>query len=383
MELILKINISALIISILAGIFTVLLGKFRNWSRTERLHYFKREDYNPKVSIIIPVWNEKSVIENTIRNLQESYYKNFEIIVVDDNSDDGTFEVLQKLQKEFSNLKVLRKKGPRGKAQSINEGFEVASGEIILILDADSRISPEYLSVHVASFMNDEIGMLFTGFEPYNYKKSNLAHKVQEVFFSFVKDVIYSNIFLKMIFMGNGVFFRKKLLEKVLPLDPDTLVDDYNIATKISKMGVKEYFSIHPWVGVQYVNSLKELWNQHLRWYYGGFREIVKRIRMGDRIYLFGYTLAFVMFSLPIVFTVLLLTYGNFWFFLGFYLLTYVFSMFFFSQVFNPVRKVSIVDSLWLPWFIMIFEYTVFLPAMIRALYKKKSDWYKVKRDAM
>ena len=390
-------------LSVFAGIFTVLIGKYINYMRTTRLHVNMKRDFKPFVSVVIPTWNEADVIENTIRNVEESFYKNFEVIVVDDRSDDGTYEILKRLEKEYPNLIVLRKKGRKGKPQSINEAMEVAKGDIILFLDADSRIPPEYISTHVACFSHNDINMIFTDFEPYNYKPKNLAHKVQEIFFSFAKDVIYSNIFLRMIFMGNGVFFRRKVLDKVVPIDPTTLVDDFTIASKLSSMGINELFSIYPWVNIQYANSLRDLWKQHMRWYYGGFREIVKFMKSGSAKYTFVYLFSVAFFTSPVWFTLLWVFFGDGWLFFGLYLIAYAYSLFTFSQILDVNRRLSVLSSLFLPAFVMVFELSVLIPAMLKSLFveryyevvdkigermnkklrkrEKEEDWYKVKRD--
>ncbi|GEM_PF-1261227 len=390
-------------LSISAGIFTILIGKYINYMRTTRLHVSKKRDFKPFVSVIIPTWNEADVIENTIRNVEESFYEKFEIIVVDDRSTDGTYEILKDLEKEYSNLTVLKKKGRKGKPQSINEAMEVARGDIILFLDADSRISPEYISTHVACFSHPNANMIFTDFEPYNYKPKNLSHKIQELFFSFVKDVVYSNIFVKMIFMGNGVFFKREILDKVVPIDPTTLVDDFTIASKLSEIGVREVFSIYPWVNIQYANSLKDLWKQHMRWYYGGFREIVKFMKAGNLKYLLFYIFSIAFFTSPIWFTILWIFFGNFWLFLGLYLIVYAYSLFTFSQLLDVNRRLSVLSTFILPALVMVFELSVLIPAMLKSLFVeryyevmdrigkrmnknlnkkgKEEDWYKVKRD--
>ena len=374
----------ALIIPIFAGLFTSLLGKYINHMRTTKLHVKRKKDFRPLVSVIIPTWNEEKVIENTIRMVEKSYYDNFEIIVIDDNSTDNTYKIVEKLTREFSNIKLLRKKGMKGKAQSINEAMEVAKGDLILFLDADARIPPEYIPTHVSCFSRDDIEMIVTGFEPYNFKPKDFSHIIQEIYFTFVKDVVYSNIFVKMIFMGNGVFFRRKTLEKVLPIDPTTLVDDFSIATELLKLGVKEYFSIYPWVEMQYATGLRELWKQHFRWYYGGFDEMMKRAKKGFGTFKAIYTFAFLFFFSPVILTALSLIFKTYLFLVILEaIIIYIHSTFMFSTLLDTERKVSILNAIVLPPFIMLFELSVMMPAIFLPLigFRRKVEWYKVERD--
>ncbi len=263
----------------------------------------------------------------------------------------------------------------------MNEAFEESSGEIILILDADARIPPEYISTHVSCFSREDIEMIFTGFLPYNFKKRNLAHILQEIYFSFARDIIYSNMVFKMMFMGNGVFFRRETLEKIMPIDPETLVDDFSIAVELSSLGIKEHFSIHPPVYIQYVNTVRELWKQHLRWYYGGFKEFIKGLSEKNTKKIFVYFLLLFILALPFLFTALMIFYGAFWFFFGFYLILFVYGMFFSSQLFRADSKLSFFHTLVFSFVELVFEYLIILQAVFLTIFKKDIEWYKVRRE--
>ena len=99
-----------------------------------------------KLSIIIPVYNE----ENTILKVSEkvkSLPLEKEIIIVDDGSTDRTREVLEKI-KNIQNLKVIFKNKNQGKGSAIREGLKYASGEAIIIQDADLEYEPTDI-VHI------------------------------------------------------------------------------------------------------------------------------------------------------------------------------------------------------------------------------------------
>ncbi len=374
-----EINILLTLIVIFAGVLTSLYGKYKNYARTTYLHVNRKKDFEPFVSVIVPVYNEVEVIENTIRTIEKSFYERFEIIVIDDNSNDGTYELLKKLENEYSNLIVRRKNGIKGKAQSLNEAFAIAKGDIILILDADSRIPPEYISTHISCFSRDDIQMIFTGFEPLNYKPKNFAHKIQDLFFSFAKDIIFSNIFVNMIFMGNGVFFKRSLLEKVMPIDPNTLVDDFSIAMELQKLKVKEYFSIYPWLRALYANNLRDLWKQHFRWYYGGYREMIKRFfKGGGKTYIFSVLLYYSPVILSLLFV---LTNSYIFLFLLWYLFIYSYSTFVTCGLLNPNRRTRIIESFYLALVVIVFQLSVLIPSTICALFMKKREWYKTSRE--
>ena len=95
------------------------------------------------VSIIIPARNEKGNIENAIIRTPE-FGRSQQFIFVEGNSQDGTYEEMKKVKKKYSNHDILVIKQPgKGKGNAVREGFERATGDILMILDADLTTPPE------------------------------------------------------------------------------------------------------------------------------------------------------------------------------------------------------------------------------------------------
>lgn len=90
-----------------------------------------------KLSIIIPVYNEKNTIKKIIKRVKEQNLEK-EIIIVDDNSTDGTKELL----KEIEDVKVIYHEKNKGKGAAIRTGIDYVSGDIVIIQDADLEYDP-------------------------------------------------------------------------------------------------------------------------------------------------------------------------------------------------------------------------------------------------
>lgn len=97
-----------------------------------------------ELSVEIPTYNEAENIPDIIEKL-ESLDLDLEIIIVDDNSPDGTGDVAEKLKSKYSNLKVLRRPGKLGLATAIHDGLKLAEGEFVAVMDADLQHPPDSL----------------------------------------------------------------------------------------------------------------------------------------------------------------------------------------------------------------------------------------------
>lgn len=112
-----------------------------------------------KVTIIIPAYNVSKYIENTVESCIKQTYKNIEIIIINDGSNDNTLDIIQKYEKYYSYIKVVTTKN-QGLSATRNKGLEMASGEYIIFLDGDDWIEDTLVSQCVEK-MQGELDVLF------------------------------------------------------------------------------------------------------------------------------------------------------------------------------------------------------------------------------
>lgn len=100
-----------------------------------------------QLSIVLPTYNESKNIREMVRRLAallgQSYGERYEIIVVDDDSPDRTWEVAQNLAPEYPCLKVMRRQGERGLSTAVIRGWQAARGDVLGVIDADLQHPPE------------------------------------------------------------------------------------------------------------------------------------------------------------------------------------------------------------------------------------------------
>ncbi len=103
------------------------------------------DDNEASVSIIVPARNEKGNIENAIKRTPE-FGTSQEFIFIEGNSSDNTYEEMERVQKAYpdKNIKLMKQSG-KGKGNAVREAFDAATGDILMILDADLTMPPEEL----------------------------------------------------------------------------------------------------------------------------------------------------------------------------------------------------------------------------------------------
>lgn len=123
------------------------------------------------VSIVVPVYNAAKYIENTIKMVSEQTYKDWELILVDDASRDGSADVIEKIiGSQGKRIRLIRKETNAGAAEARNTGIDASSGRYIAFLDADDVWKPDKLEKQIA-FM-EKTGAAFA-FHSYEFGDEN------------------------------------------------------------------------------------------------------------------------------------------------------------------------------------------------------------------
>lgn len=104
------------------------------------------------ISIIIPVYNQAKKIKQCFESIEKQTYKDYEIIVVDDGSEDNPEKIIMK----FSNIKFIKQKN-QGAPSARNSGFRKSKGEYILFCDADAILNFKILEIMIQTFENNPL----------------------------------------------------------------------------------------------------------------------------------------------------------------------------------------------------------------------------------
>ena len=185
-----------------------------------------------KVSVITPCYNDGAYIEQTIKSVREQTYKNWEMIIIDDGSDDNnTIEILKKLENE-SDIHIIKTNRLRP-AGARNAGIAVATGEFILPVDADDLIEPTYMECAVEKMLsNPKLGIVYCHADLFGEKTG--AWELPD--YSFDKMLLDNVIFVT-------ALFRRSDWEKVGGFRTNMKhgMEDYDFWLSILELGREVY----------------------------------------------------------------------------------------------------------------------------------------------
>ena len=113
---------------------------------------------NLKVSILIAVFNGEATLIDSIKSITSQTYKNLEILIIDDGSDDKTSEICKSLEKEDKRIKIYMNQDNIGLTKSLNILLEKSSGTFIARHDIDDLSSPERIETQLNFLLNKKVG---------------------------------------------------------------------------------------------------------------------------------------------------------------------------------------------------------------------------------
>jgi len=231
---------------------------------------YLEEDYEepqasifPKISVLIPAYNEEDTIEETIRSVLDLDYPDFEVIVIDDGSTDGTGDKARKFP-----VKLLQQKNS-GKAEALNNGIRQASGELIATLDADCWVDPS-AARHMIGFFSDKKVMAVTPTMKVWEPKTTLE-KMQKA------EYTYSNLMSKIFALldsltvtpGPFTIYRSSVFKELGGFNGKALTEDNEMALRMQSANYLIRSSKKAIVYTAVPTSLGALFRQRKRWYAG------------------------------------------------------------------------------------------------------------------
>ena len=171
------------------------------------------------VSVIIPIFNQESMIQFVIDAIYNSTHKNIEVVAVNDGSTDNTKHILDQLTKKYPNLKVIHKKN-EGKRLAVAAGFYKSKGRFVVLIDSDSVVDKHAIREFMKAFSTDpKIGAVVGYAKVWNSKK-NLLTKLQDCWYDYAFNIhktTESTLNTVMCCSGCLAGYRRNAIEPFIP----------------------------------------------------------------------------------------------------------------------------------------------------------------------
>ncbi|WP_409303456.1 glycosyltransferase [Peribacillus sp. SCS-155] len=257
-----------IILGIIRMLFMIFFSaKHRTKQRKKRMN----PDFTPAVSVIIPAYNEEKVIEKTIQSILKSDYSNLEIIVVDDGSTDDTAKAVREAINKFEVNKVrLIVKQNGGKSSALNAGVHQSNGEIIIILDADTSIASNAISLLVNHFDNEKVAAVSGNVRIGNIRNLlTLWQHVEYVLGANLEKRSFHELNCITVVPGAIGAWKKSAIIGAGYFEDDTLAEDTDMTLKILREGHSIAFEPNAYAYTEAPEDLGSFIKQRFRWSYG------------------------------------------------------------------------------------------------------------------
>ncbi len=353
----------------------------------------------PMISIIVPVKNEEKVIGRLLQALVQLQYPSAkkEIIVVDDESDDGTAELCNQYASRYPYIRVFHRPVSTTKAAALNFGVRHARGQIIATFDADSVPEPDALVAVVKYFADSQVAAVQGRICSINAQENMLTRflhyegAVQYEVYMQGKDRLHLFVGLA----GTCQFIRRAALEAVGGWNESNLSEDVELSLRLTEKdyAIKYASDVRTWEESPF--TLAGLVKQRSRWYRGNiemglrFGRLMKRLswrRFDAEMTLFGtylivmcvvsYFMAAWSFMLPssLILTVITRVTS---------LLTLIILAVAGMALVCVTKPLRLANLLWLPFIYAYWGFQSFIAlyALLQIVLRRPSRWSKTKRS--
>jgi cellulose synthase/poly-beta-1,6-N-acetylglucosamine synthase-like glycosyltransferase/spore germination protein YaaH len=279
--------ISAIILGALRVFFITILALVARWK--EKRHPPFDETFNPPVTVVIAAYNEAMVINRTLEAvLANSYAGELDVIVVDDGSADETSGEVMRAYGDDPRVQLMRQENA-GKAAALNRGIAIATGEIIIALDADTLFLPDTISKLVRRFADPLVGTVAG-----NVKVGNRINPL--TYWQAIEYVTSQNLDRRAYSVLNSVSvvpgavgaWRREAIVQAGGYTSDTMAEDMDLTWRVRRIGWRVDTETDAIGYTEAPDSFKSLYKQRFRWAFGTLQCLWKHRRALGRYGWFG-----------------------------------------------------------------------------------------------
>lgn len=239
--------------------------------RSKKFKAALKKNFQPKVTVLIPAYNEEEVIAGSIKSILRSNYKNYQLLVIDDGSTDKTLKIARSFEKD-QRVKVFHKENG-GKYSALNYGLKYVDTKIYISLDADTQILPATLKNLVRFFQSKEIGAVAGNVKVGNKKNPlTLLQSIEYIMNLNLERNAYSLLNSILVVPGALGAWRTNFVKKVGGYSGKTLTEDAELTLRLLREGYKLVYDKDSLAYTEVPENTSQLIKQRFRWTFGIFQ---------------------------------------------------------------------------------------------------------------
>jgi cellulose synthase/poly-beta-1,6-N-acetylglucosamine synthase-like glycosyltransferase len=219
------------------------------------------------VTVIVPAYNERKTIAATVRSLASGKHPGIEVLVVDDESSDGTADEVEQLG--LANVRVVRVPAG-GKAAALNAGLALASHDFVVMVDADTVVAADAIHRLVQPFADPRVGAVAGNVKVGNRNTVIGRWQHIEYVIGFNLDRrLYDTLGCMPTIPGALGAFRRDAVRQAGGLSRSTLAEDTDLTMALQRAGWRVVYQESAVARTEAPSTVPQLWRQRYRWSYG------------------------------------------------------------------------------------------------------------------
>jgi len=232
--------------------------------------------YQPEVSVLVPAYNEESVILDTVRSTLASAYPKLEVLVIDDGSTDRTAELVRTNFGHDPRVRLLLQPN-RGKPAALNHGLAEALGEVAISIDADTIVDPDAIPRLVRHFADPQVGAVAGNVKVINRNRWLTRWQALEYITSQnLEKRAFDLLNCIPVVPGAAGAWRTELLRSSGGFSGDTVAEDTDLTLSIRRSGWKIQYDEDAIGRTEVPDTVEALIRQRFRWTFGTLQAVWK-----------------------------------------------------------------------------------------------------------
>ena len=244
----------------------------------------KLPNEQPKVSILLPCFNEEQTIEATVDGLLKLKYKHYELVMINDKSTDNTLDKMHEIVDKYPNreIKILDMPENGGKARGLNAALKTVDTDYVMVVDSDSYVASDALEHLMAMLLSDESYGAVTG-APIIQNRTTLLGKLQTLeYIGIIGNIKRAqSLYFNHVMTISGVLvcYRVSALRDINYFNPKAMTEDIDATWRLYMQKYNVGYQPQARCYILAPESIKGLFRQRTRWAVGGLEVLTTYIK--------------------------------------------------------------------------------------------------------